>query len=69
MFPLKDIETMIRAAARTRERIPDVLFLLYGSLTADPPYVERCRALIAELGLEETFVPAGLAPEPTEIFN
>lgn len=69
VFPLKDIETMIRAAARTRERIPDVLFLLYGSLTADPPYVERCRALIAELGLEETFVPAGLAPEPTEIFN
>jgi glycosyltransferase involved in cell wall biosynthesis len=69
VFPLKDIENMIRAAAVTRRVIPDVLFLLYGSLTADPPYVERCRALIAELELEETFVFAGLAPEPTEIFN
>ncbi len=69
VFPLKDIETMIRAAAVTRETIPDVLFLLYGSLTADPPYVERCRALVAELQLEHSFVFAGLAPEPTEIFN
>lgn len=69
VFPLKDIETMIRAAARVRETIPDVLFLLYGSLTADPPYVERCRALIAELRLEDTFVLAGLAPDPTEIFT
>ena len=60
---------MIRAAAVTREAIPDVLFLLYGSLSADPPYVERCRALVAELQLEDTFVFAGLAPEPTEIFN
>jgi glycosyltransferase involved in cell wall biosynthesis len=69
IFPLKDIETMIRAAAVTRDVIPDVLFLVYGSLTADPGYVERCRELIAELGLADTFVLAGLAPEPTEIFN
>ncbi|MDX6554717.1 MAG: polysaccharide biosynthesis protein PelF [Miltoncostaeaceae bacterium] len=69
VFPLKDIETMIRAAAHARERIPDVLFLLYGSLSADPPYVEKCRRLVADLGLEDTFVFAGLAPNPTEIFN
>jgi glycosyltransferase involved in cell wall biosynthesis len=69
IFPLKDIETMIRAAAVTRERVPDVLFLVYGSLTADPDYVARCRALIEELDLTGTFVLAGLAPEPTEIFN
>jgi glycosyltransferase involved in cell wall biosynthesis len=69
IFPLKDIETMIRAAAVTRQRIPDVLFLVYGSLTADPEYVARCRALIEELDLTDTFVFAGLAPEPTEIFN
>lgn len=69
VFPLKDVETMIRAAARARDAIPDVLFLLYGSLTADVPYVRRCQALVAELGLQETFVMAGLAPEPTEIFN
>jgi glycosyltransferase involved in cell wall biosynthesis len=69
IFPLKDIETMIRAASVTRQTIPDVLFLLYGSLTADKPYVERCRELVAELGLTDTFVFAGLAPDPTEIFN
>src|SRR5262249_19661773 len=69
IYPLKDIETMIRAAAVTGGAIPDVLFLVSGSLTADPDYVERCRALIDELGLADTFVLAGLAPEPTEIFN
>ena len=69
VFPLKDVETMIRAAAHARDQIPDVLFLLFGSLTADPPYVTRCRDLIEELDLGGTFVFAGLAPEPTEIFN
>ena len=69
IYPLKDIETMIRAAARTRELVPDALFVVYGSLTADKPYAERCRALITELGLEQDFLLAGLAPEPTEIFN
>ena len=69
VFPLKDIETMIRAAAVAREQIPDVLFLLYGSLTADPPYVARCRALVEELDLGETFVFAGLAADPRDIFN
>jgi len=69
VYPLKDIETMIRAAARTREHVPDALFVVYGSLTADKPYAERCRALITELGLDEDFLLAGLASEPTEIFN
>ncbi len=69
VYSLKDIETMIRAAARTREHVPDALFVVYGSLTADKPYTARCRALITELGLEADFLLAGLAPEPTEIFN
>ena len=69
VFPLKDIETMVRACAVTREIVPDVLFLLYGSLTADKPYVARCQALADELGLGDSFMFAGLAPEPTEIFN
>ena len=60
IFPLKDIETMIRAAARTRELVPDALFVVYGSLTADKPYAERCRALITELGLESG-LPVGRA--------
>lgn len=69
VFPLKDIETMIRAAAVAREKLPDVEFLVYGSLDADKPYVERCRALIAELELERTFVFAGHHNKPADLYN
>jgi glycosyltransferase involved in cell wall biosynthesis len=69
VFPLKDIETMIRAADVARRSLPDVLFLVYGSLDADKPYVDRCRALIAELGLEDTFSFAGHHTKPAELYN
>lgn len=69
VFPLKDIEMMIRAAEVTRRELPDVRFLVYGSLDADKPYVEHCRKLIAELGLEETFVFAGHHSKPAELYN
>jgi glycosyltransferase involved in cell wall biosynthesis len=68
VFPLKDIEMMIRAAAVARESVPAVRFLVYGSLDADVPYVERCRALIAELHLEETFELAGHHSKPSQLF-
>lgn len=68
IFPLKDIETMIRAAAVARESVPDVHFLVYGSLDADVHYVDRCRALIAELRLEATFELAGHHSKPSELF-
>lgn len=69
VFPLKDVETMIRASGVVREALPDARFLVYGSLDADVEYVERCRALIAELGLEETFVFAGHHSKPAELYN
>ena len=69
IFPLKDIETMIRAAAVARSRIPDVHFLVYGNTDADIPYVERCRALIAELGLEATFELPGFHSRPSEVYT
>jgi glycosyltransferase involved in cell wall biosynthesis len=68
VFPLKDIETMIRSAAVARREIPDVQYLVYGSLEADRPYVERCRALIAELDLAGTFEFAGHHPKPAELY-
>jgi glycosyltransferase involved in cell wall biosynthesis len=68
VFPLKDMETMIRSAAVARREIPDVQYLVYGSLEADPPYVERCRALIAELDLAGTFEFAGHHPKPAELY-
>ena len=69
VMPIKDIETMIRAAAVARESIPDVHFLVYGSLNVDPDYVERCRRLIAELNLEETFEFGGFHNRPAEIYT
>ncbi|MBS1251710.1 MAG: N,N'-diacetylbacillosaminyl-diphospho-undecaprenol alpha-1,3-N-acetylgalactosaminyltransferase [Anaerolineales bacterium] len=69
VFPLKDIETMIRSAAVARESIPDIYYLVYGSLSADPPYVKKCRRLIAELNLEGTFEFGGFHNKPAEIYT
>ncbi len=69
VFPLKDIETMIRAADVTRRSLKDVRFIVYGSLDADKPYVERCRALIDELGLGDTFEFGGFHSSPAQVYN
>lgn len=69
IFPLKDIKTMIRTADIVRRTIPDVMFTVYGSLTADPPYVQECRDLIKESKMEENFELAGFHNEPSEIYN
>lgn len=68
IFPLKDIETMIRSAAVARESLPDVRYLVYGSLDADLPYVEKCRALIAELGVAANFEFGGFHNKPSEVY-
>jgi polysaccharide biosynthesis protein PelF len=69
VFPLKDMETMIRSAAVVRAEIPEVQYLVYGSLDADVPYVERCRALIEELDLARTFEFAGHHSKPAELYT
>lgn len=69
IFPLKDIETMIRSAAVARDLLPEIRYLVYGSLDADVPYVERCRALIAELRLERTFEFRGFHSKPAELYT
>jgi polysaccharide biosynthesis protein PelF len=69
VFPLKDIETMIHSADVARRSLPDVRFYVYGSLDADRPYVDRCRALIEELGLARTFTFGGFHNSPAEVYN
>ncbi len=69
VYPLKDILTMIRATAVARRYVPEVRVRVFGSLQADPPYVERCRSLVAELGLEDAFELVGPHPDPSEIFH
>ncbi len=69
VFPLKDVETMIRAADVTRRGLPDVIFRVYGSLDADKPYVARCQALIEELDLADTFEFCGFHSSPAQVYN
>ncbi len=69
VFPLKDIKMMIRSAAVAKELMPDIYYLVYGSLNADPPYVAECRQLIAELNLEQTFEFGGFHNKPAEIYT
>lgn len=69
VFPLKDIETMIRTCAVVRKSIPKVQFMVYGSLDVDPEYVQTCRDLIEELELEDNFTFGGFHNNPSMIFN
>ncbi|HOV79224.1 MAG TPA: GT4 family glycosyltransferase PelF [Bacillota bacterium] len=56
--PVKDLVTLIRAAAIVRERIQDVRFIVYGAVSV-PEYYDECLALRRQLDLEETFIFAG----------
>ena len=69
VFPLKDIETMIRTCAVVRKKIPNVQFTVYGSLDVDTDYVQTCRDLIDELKLNDNFTFGGFHNNPSMIFN
>ncbi|WP_412067567.1 GT4 family glycosyltransferase PelF [Rubrivirga sp. IMCC43871] len=69
VFPLKDIETLIRACAVTRRRVPDVHFVVYGANWVDKPYTARCEALIDEVGVRDHFTFAGYHDEPSKLYH
>ncbi|WP_078409071.1 GT4 family glycosyltransferase PelF [Priestia abyssalis] len=56
--PIKDIVTLMKAAAIVKEKIPHVKFIVYGSVSV-PEYYEECMALCDTLQLKETFIFAG----------
>lgn len=56
--PVKDLLTLIRAAAAVHEQLPQAKFVIYGSVSV-PAYYQRCLALREELGLEKTVIFAG----------
>jgi glycosyltransferase involved in cell wall biosynthesis len=68
IFPLKDILTMVESARVARDSIPDVHYLVYGSLDADKPYVAKCRELIEKYKLESTFEFGGFHNAPAEVY-
>lgn len=51
--PLKDIETLLRVAARMKPTHPRLKFTVYGAV-ADETYYRRCLALRRHLGVENT---------------
>jgi len=56
--PTKDLVTMIRAAWAVKKSVPDVRFVVYGSVTV-PEYLDECLSLVNELELNENFIFAG----------
>lgn len=56
--PLKDIETLIKAADIVVGSRKKVKFIVYGSVSV-PVYYEKCVDLVKKLGLEEKFIFAG----------
>ncbi|MEA2491462.1 MAG: polysaccharide biosynthesis protein PelF [Acidobacteriota bacterium] len=59
--PLKDIETLLRVAARLKTTHPRVTFTVHGTI-ADDAYYRRCLALRKHLGVEAS-VTLGTATE------
>lgn len=56
--PVKDLISLIKAADIVRDRIRDVRFVVYGSVSV-PEYYQECLQLINELELQNTFILAG----------
>jgi len=67
--PLKDVETLLRAAAVVLIRRPDVRFHLYGNAApGSESYLERCLALQASLGLPEAVTFEGYSEDLPTVF-
>lgn len=62
VVPIKDVKTLIRAAAILRRRVPEVRVEILGPQEEDPVYARECTMLVAELGLAETVFFRGRVP-------
>ncbi len=67
---LKDLLTLLHAAALARKTRPDIRFELYGSpQPGDEEYYEECLALRSELSLEDAVTFCGYVSDPQAAFN
>lgn len=68
--PLKDLETLIQAAALVRAQVPEFRLRMFGSVPAgNETYAERCRALIGQLNLTEHAFFEGRIPEIRDAYE
>lgn len=66
--PLKDVETFLRVADATRERIPGVRFLHFGP-RVDPDYDRKVKDLWKSLNLQDTVEWRGVTDDPAGAYN
>ena len=68
--PLKDLDTLLRAAALVHQARPDIQFRLFGSaVPEDEPYYNGILALRTELGLDDVVTFCGYVAKPETAFN
>lgn len=68
--PLKDLFTLLHAAALVHKERPEIQFRLFGSAPpGNEAYQEQCLALWRELGLEETVTFAGFRSDTNNAYN
>jgi glycosyltransferase involved in cell wall biosynthesis len=68
--PLKDLETLIRAASIIHGQMPHVRFVLYGKAPrGNEWYYERCVNLRDSLGLQHAVIFAGFAASAAAAYN
>ncbi len=68
--PLKDLMTLLRAAALVHRSRPDIEFRLYGSAPpGNEDYYATCLELRKELGLEETVIFGGYRADVASAFH
>jgi glycosyltransferase involved in cell wall biosynthesis len=66
--PIKDITTLLKAAAIVKKQVPDVKFLVYGSITVQE-YYEECLKLKEELDLGESFTFVGHTTDVAKAYH
>jgi glycosyltransferase involved in cell wall biosynthesis len=66
--PIKDLETLIRAAAVVTRQLAEARFRVHGPLD-DRAYAARCDALIRELGLGAAFTLEGWSDDRDAIYR
>ncbi len=59
VVPIKDVKTYIEAANLLKATVPDLRAWVMGPTDEDPEYYAECRALVADLALEDTVIFTG----------
>jgi glycosyltransferase involved in cell wall biosynthesis len=66
--PIKDIISLIQTAEIVKRQIPNVKFIVYGSVSVQG-YYEECLSMVKKLHLEETFIFAGHTTNMVAAYN